>query len=154
MGTHGTRITIHRLLSNIKDHMGAFFVLYGHLEEVTRIWCVPSRDFSVQVILDRTKLQEIPDILCRGKRIFVVVQGRRPHCWLCGTSGHLAKMCPSWKLMLQPVTSKEAMVEDNPSKGWMKGGGEKGVKAFWPSYLSLEGCPTTKEMIAEAVGGR
>lgn len=97
MGAHRTRITIHGLLLNLnKDHMGAFFVLYGQVEEVAHILCVPSGDFSVQVILDRTKLQEIPDILvCRGKRIFVVVEGRRPHCWLCGTVGHLAKMCPS-----------------------------------------------------------
>lgn len=80
MSTHRTRITIHGLLLNInKDHMGAFFVLYGQVEEAAHILCVPSKNFSVQVILDRMKLQEIPDILvCRSKRIFVVVEGRRP----------------------------------------------------------------------------
>lgn len=90
------------------------------IEEVTCILNkagVPSRDFSVQVILDRMKFQEIPNTLVyRGKRIFVVVGGRRPHYLLCGTAGHLAKMCPSCKLMPRAATSKEVVVEDKPGE--------------------------------------
>lgn len=65
------------LLDITKVHVGAYFALYGQIEEVAcvlRKVDVLSGDFAIQVILDRKNFQEITDTLvCRGKRIFVVV---------------------------------------------------------------------------------
>lgn len=81
-----------------EDHVGAFFALYGQLEEVAWILCkadVPSGDFSVQVIVDRTKFKKIPEIImCRDKKIFVVMQARRTHCWLCPENQCLGQLYP------------------------------------------------------------
>lgn len=39
----------------------------------------------------------MPNILiCRDRRMLVVVEGWKPHCCLCGASWHMAKACP-WK---------------------------------------------------------
>lgn len=70
-------------------------MMHGQVEEVTRMLSkdgVLTGKFLVQVILGMTKFREIPDIhVCRGRKIFVVVECSRPHCWLCGTTGHLSK---------------------------------------------------------------
>lgn len=76
---------------------------------------IPSGDFTVQMILDRTKFQEISDILfCRGGKIFVVVEGRRLHCYV---TGHMAKLCPGQKPVPQPATLKEVVMKGKPAEG-------------------------------------
>lgn len=87
MGTRQTRVTLHGAPMDInEDHVGAFFAMYGQVEEVAQMTSkagIPSGDFIVQVILDRTKFHEISDILfCRGGKIFVVVEGRRLHSYV------------------------------------------------------------------------
>lgn len=61
------RVTLHSVPMYIKDdHVGDFFTLYDQVDEVAWILSksgVPTGDFLVQVILDRSKFQEIPDIL-------------------------------------------------------------------------------------------
>lgn len=109
---------------------------------------------AIQVILDRKNFQEIPDTLvCRGKRIFVVVEG----CWLCGVTSHLAKTYPSQNSIPQPVTSKEVVVEDKVPDGpsELGGDGEKGVEDCHPSYFFPEGYPTgiVEGATAKAAGG-
>lgn len=49
-----------------EDHVGAFLALFGQVQEVAHILSkagVPSGHISIQVILDRIKFQEIPNIL-------------------------------------------------------------------------------------------
>lgn len=60
--------------------------------------------------------------MCRDRKI-VVVEDRRPHCWLCGTAGHLPKMSPGRKPVPHPAKSKEvaaksksAEVTDSPGE--------------------------------------
>lgn len=55
-------------------------------------------------------------LIGRGRRIFVIVEGRRSDCWACGTLRHLAKMCPGRNLTPQPCTSKESVKENKSSK--------------------------------------
>lgn len=97
MGTLWTRVTLHSVPMDInKDHVEAFFASYGQVEEVTCILSkagVPSRDFAVQVILDRMKFNKIPDILmCRDRKIFVIIEGRRPHCCVAEAKDKLHKV--------------------------------------------------------------
>lgn len=48
-----------------------------------------------QVTMTRKHFFDIPDILSsRGRRILVIVEGRRSQCWSYGVVGHLAKVCP------------------------------------------------------------
>lgn len=116
VGTRQTRVTLHGEPMDINvDYVGAFFAMYGQVEEVARMTSkvgVPSGNFAVQVILDRTKFQEIPDILlCRGGKIFVVVEVR-PYCCLCGTGR-------------KPATTKEVVTKSKPAED-TDGSGECG----------------------------
>lgn len=57
-------------------------------------------DYILQITLIRDKFMEIPNVLiCRGRNILVIVDGRRPHYWSYGVAEHLTKMC----LMKNPV---------------------------------------------------
>lgn len=72
MGTHRTIVTLYGVPMGInEDYVGAFSTWYGQVEEVARILSkagVPFADFAVQVIPNRTKFNEIPNILiCRDK---------------------------------------------------------------------------------------
>lgn len=46
---------------------------------------------------------EIPNtLMCEGRQIYVIVEGRRPLCWVCGAAGHLSRAWPGKTLELQP----------------------------------------------------
>lgn len=119
---------------------------------------VPTGDFVVQVIRNKTRFQIFPDILlCRGKIIFVVVEKRRLPCWLCGTTSHLAKICPGQKPMPQPATPKEVVVKVKPtevldSPGEWREVIKKGFESHCPFSLTPEGCSAQNGTITEAVG--
>lgn len=59
MGTRRSGFTIHGVPMDInEDRLGGFFAFYVQVEEVVRILNksgVPSTEFSIQVILDKTK---------------------------------------------------------------------------------------------------
>lgn len=61
------------------------------------------------------KFNKIPDILmCRDRKIFVIVEGRRPHSLLCDTASYMMKMCPGRKPVPPPATSKEVEAKNKP----------------------------------------
>lgn len=89
-----------------EDHVGAFFAEYGPVEVVTAI---KSKAGISTGDLNREAFKNIPNIItCRDRSIYVVVEGRRPFCWVCSKPGHLAKSCPGKKPVLQ---AKQATAE-------------------------------------------
>lgn len=89
-----------------KDRMEAFYTLYGQIEDVSagiNKVDIAIGVFVLHVTMTHKRFSEIPNILmCREKRMPVVVEGRQPHCWLCGASGHTFDMCPSKNMAPQP----------------------------------------------------
>lgn len=81
-----------------EDHLGAYFSNYGMVDDGSAVKgksCIGTGDVDIMVTLFRKNFIDIPNVLtCGGRNIYVVVKGRRPHCWSCGATGHLAKLCP------------------------------------------------------------
>lgn len=79
MGTRRTNVTVHGVPIDIsEDRLGAFFALYGKVEKVTGI---ATGDVTIEITLTRKNFIDIPNILmCRERRMIVVVEGRRPYC--------------------------------------------------------------------------
>lgn len=78
---------------------GAFFSKFGKVEEVMALLgksSIATGDVELQFTLTQRSFGEIPNILlCRERRMLVAVKGRRPCCWSCGASGHMAKERPA-----------------------------------------------------------
>lgn len=109
MGTRKSKITVHGVTVDIyKDRMGAFFAIFGQVDEVNAIRSktgISTGDIVLQVVLTRQSFLDITTVLtCRNKRMLVVVEGRRPCCWSCGAVGHMSNACPE-KKQEEPTTS-------------------------------------------------
>lgn len=84
-----------------EDRLGAFFAQYGPVEEVPAIMSkagIATGDFVLYITLTRQSFQDIPNILkCRDKMMPIVVEGRRPYSWTCGSLEHMSKVCSGKK---------------------------------------------------------
>lgn len=77
---------------------------------------IETGDMEMQVTVNRKSFGEIPNILvCRDKRVLVVVEVRRPYCWFCSALGHMAKECPGKST--QPLPRPSAAVVAVPAEG-------------------------------------
>lgn len=77
----------------------------------------------LQVTLTRKNFTDIPNILmCRERRMLVVVKGRRPYCWSCGVLQHMTKACPEKNVSQTPATTTtvEAEALKPPVGAWKK----------------------------------
>lgn len=113
-----------------EDRLGAFFAQYGKVEWVAGIVSkagIATGDVLIEITLTRKNFNDIPNIImCRDRQMLVVVEGRKPNCWACRISGHMAKACPGKKTAPQPtaspVATTSAMTEAEPCKtpgvGW------------------------------------
>lgn len=108
--------------------MEAFFAQYGKAEEVSGVISkagIAIDNIVLQVTLIRMRFADILNILMyREKRILVVVEGRRPYCWLCGVSGHMG--CPGSNVTPKTRSGTTATVEAETGKssdgGWKEVG--------------------------------
>lgn len=117
LGTRRTKITIHCVPIDIsEDWMGAFFAKFGKVEEVKALVDksgILTGDVEVQVTLDRNSFKQIPNTFaCRERKMWIVVEGRKPSCWVCDVVGHIAKDCPAKRPLpvTQPTPIPEAAV--------------------------------------------
>lgn len=107
MGTCRTKVTIHGVSVDIsEDRMGSFFTKYSEVSEVKALMSkanIATVDMELYITVNRKNFQEIPNILvCRDRKMLVVVEDRRPCCWSCGASGHMAKECPGKCIQAPP----------------------------------------------------
>lgn len=110
MGTCRTRVTIHGVPVDITtNRMGAFFTKYGEVNEVKALSSksgIETGDMEVQITLDQHNFREIPNTLvCRKRKMLVVVEGRKPCCWLCGVGGPYGQRMPLQTRYAGPCTT-------------------------------------------------
>lgn len=92
---------------------------------------------EIHITLNRKNFQEILNILvCRDRKMLVVVEGRRPCCWSCGVSRHMAKECTGKNVQSPPhlasTTAARAAVQAEEGTSKMDGAWKevtKGQKA-------------------------
>lgn len=126
MGARRTKVTVHGVPVDItEDRMEAFFAQFGKAEEVSGVISkagIAIGDIVLQITLTHRRFANILNILMyREMRILVVVEGRRPYCWLCGVSGHMAKACPGSNVTSKTRSRTTATVETDSVKA--PGGG-------------------------------
>lgn len=90
VGTRKTQIILHGVLMYItNDHLGVFMAKYGQVKEVSAVRSragIATSDYEVMVIMTRKDFLEVSNVLkCDTRSIFVMVEGRLPYCWNCGT---------------------------------------------------------------------
>lgn len=104
MGSRRTKVTIHGVPVDIpEDRMGTFFAKYGEVNALISKAAIAKDDLEVQVTVSRESFGEIPNTLvCRDKRMLVVIVGRRQYCWPSSASGHMAKECPDKSTQSSP----------------------------------------------------
>lgn len=145
---------------------GGLFAKFGKIEEVnnpTSKAGIATGDIVLQVTLMRQAFVEIPNVLmCRERRMLVVVEGRKPYCWLCGASGHMSKACPAKKPQPPPypttatTTTAAAVVvavtstEKSPDSDWKKVKERKSAKAPSPQERDVQS-PGKKQERPKAV---
>lgn len=67
-------------------------------------------DIEVMLTVDRKKFMQIPNILTSGScHIYMVIERRRPLCWVCETARRLSKAYTGKRTQPHPLptTSKE-----------------------------------------------
>lgn len=78
---------------NKSNRLGTFFAQYvkvGEVEGVAIKSGIATGDIVLEITLTCKSFAGISNILmCRERRIFAVVEGRRPYCWSCGASEHM-----------------------------------------------------------------
>lgn len=84
LGTRRTKITIHGVPVDISgDRLGAFFVQYGGVEQVSASVSkvgLATGDIVLHVTLTRRSFGEIHNTLMCWERIMPIVVEGRPHC--------------------------------------------------------------------------
>lgn len=79
--------------------------------------------------------------------MLVVLEGRKPYCWVCGLLGHLAKACPGRKVT--PAVAATTSTEPNKAPGVWKEMVTKRRKQK-AGHFSPEGRPTETIIAAAA----
>lgn len=96
-----------------EDRMAAFFSKYGEVTSITSKSGTATGDM-LQVTLTCQAFGNIPSILmCREKRMLVVVERRRHYYWSCRVSRHMSKARPAknTRSPLHPTTTTAVIAE-------------------------------------------
>lgn len=109
--TEYSKFKFHRLLMDVET----YFFQYGLVGDLISIFSKASRstaNYELHVTVTGKNRSVIPDkLLCLGTQIFVIVEGREPHCWTCGVLEHLSSVCSGskWALQSKSTSSEKAV---------------------------------------------
>ena len=96
MGRRRTTVSIYEVPSFLRDaNLAAYMLQFGDIVSATHDGM--RGEWRFDIMLDMKTFYSVPNWLeVEGRRLPVIVSGRKPACWHCGEIGHLSAVCP-WK---------------------------------------------------------
>ena len=78
--------------------LAAYLSAFGQVDEYNLLRSPAGTaygDYAFRLFLTKDGFKAIPETLvCGDRQMLVMVEGRRPRCWVCKQIGHITKFCP------------------------------------------------------------
>ena len=102
MGRRRTTVSVYEVPSFLRDaNLAAFMLNFGDIVSATHDGM--RGEWRFDIMLDAKTFYSVPNWLdVEGRRLPVIVFGRKPACWHCGEIGHLSAVCPGKKAPKKP----------------------------------------------------
>ena len=102
MGRRRTTLSIYEVPSYLRDaNLAAYMLQFGDIVSATHDGM--RGEWRFDIMLDMKTFHSVPNWLeVEGRRLPVIVSGRKPACWHCGEIGHLSAVCPGKKAPKKP----------------------------------------------------
>ena len=102
MGQRRTTVSIYEVPSFLRDaNLAAYMLQFGDIVSATHDGM--RGEWRFDIMLDMKTFYSVPNWLeVEGRRLPVIVSGRKPACWHCGEIGHLSAVCPGKKAPKKP----------------------------------------------------
>ena len=102
MGRRRTTVSVYEVPSFLRDaNLAAFMLNFGDIVLATHDGM--RGEWRFDLMLDAKTFFSVPNWLdVEGRRLPVIVSGRKPACWHCGEIGHLSAVCPGKKALKKP----------------------------------------------------
>ena len=102
MGRRRTTVSIYEVPSFLRDaNLAAYMLQFGDIVSATHNGM--RGEWRFDIMLDVKTFYSVPNWLeVEGRRLPVIVSGRKPACWHCGEISHLSAVCPGKKASKKP----------------------------------------------------
>ena len=102
MGRRRTTVSIYEDPSFLRDaKLAAYMLQFSDIVSATHDGM--RGEWRFDIMLDVKTFNSVPNWLeVEGRRLPVIVSGRKPACWHCGEIGHLSAVCPGKKAPKKP----------------------------------------------------
>ena len=102
MGRRQATVLIYEVPSFLRDaNLAAYMLQFGDIVSATHDGM--RGEWRFDIMLDMKTFYSVPNWLeVEGRRLPVIVSGRKPTCWHCGEIGHLSAVCPGKKAPKKP----------------------------------------------------
>ena len=119
MGRRRTTVSIYEVPSYLRDaNLAAYMLQFGDIVSATHDGM--RGEWRFDIMLDMKTFYSVPNWLeVEGRRLPVIVSGRKPACWHCGEIGHLSAVFPGKKASKKPdhkPGTLSPVVKSNPEK--------------------------------------
>ena len=97
MGRRRTTVSIYEVPSFLRDaNLAAYMLQFGDIVSATHDGM--RGEWRFDIMLDAKTFYSVPNWLeVEGRRLPVIISGRKPACWHSGEIGHLSAVCPGKK---------------------------------------------------------
>ena len=149
MGRRRTAVSVCEVPSFLRDASLAAFVL-GFGDIVSAAHDGVRGGWRFDLVLDAKTFFSVPNWLdVEGRRLPVIVSGRKPACWHCGEIGHLSAVCPGKKAPKKP----DQDAGTPPPVG--KNNDKKEAPVVSPTSAAIKSLtpPTSSTVSSEEAGG-
>ena len=109
MGRRRTTVSIYEVPSFLRDaNLAAYMLQFGDIVSATHDGM--RGEWRFDIMLDMKTFYSVPNWLeVEGRRLPVIVSGRKPACWHCGEIGHLSAVCPGKKAPKKPDHKQDTL---------------------------------------------
>ena len=149
MGRRRTTVSVYEVPSFLRDaNLAAFMLNFGDIVSATHDGM--RGEWRFDLMLDAKTFFSVPNWLdVEGRRLPVIVSGRKPACWHCGEIGHLSAVCPGKKAPKKP----DQDAGTPPPVG--KNNDKKEAPVVSPTSAAIKSLtpPTSSTVSSEEAGG-